>query len=163
MNKFHAITGEKSQEWIPRCRPGNEVQYLLEGEEHILQSISERAPLPEILHGICHALDCQIGDAVSFISFPGDDANELAAIALSAALFDLYAFCSEGMVAENDEMLGSLETYANVCRSPSAKEFQLIKRAACLITIAIKMDNEADHPGDSGVGENQQTPGRLLE
>jgi hypothetical protein len=72
----------------------------------------------------CNALDCQIGNVVSFISLPGNDAKELAAIALKAEVFGLYTFCSEGVVAENDELLGSLEMYCSVPRSPSAAEYQ---------------------------------------
>ncbi|MGB7848146.1 MAG: hypothetical protein WBL63_21225 [Candidatus Acidiferrum sp.] len=163
MNKSHTGTDEKSAARVPLYPSGSEVQHLLGAEEHILQSISDRAPLPEILNGICRALDGQIGNVVSFISFPGDDASELAAIALSAALFDLYAFCSESIVAENNELLGSLEMYCNACRSPSSKEFQLIRRATCLISIAIKMDNEADHRGECDVCEKQSARERQPE
>jgi hypothetical protein len=98
------------------------------------------------LNEICSALDCQIGGVVSVICLPGDDAGELAATAMSAALFGLHTFWSEGVVAENDELLGSLEMYCSVPRSPSLEEFRLIERAKCLAAIAIKGNKEAgDH------------------
>lgn len=147
MNKFQHRTPDRSQKRMARCHSGDEVQYLLGSEEQILQAISSHAPLPEVLDRICCALDCQIGNVVSFVSLPGDDASEIAEIASMAALCDLHPFCSEGVVSENDELLGSLQAYSNDCRSPSAREFQLIERAACLVEIAIKFDNEADQRG----------------
>jgi hypothetical protein len=141
----------------------DKIQYLLSAEEQLLQSIFTRAPLPEVLNGICSALDCRIGNVVSLISLPGDDASELAAIAMNAALFGLYTFCSEGVVAENDELLGSLEMYCSVPRSPSASEFQLIERAKCLAAIAIKLDKEAAHKGNCGMRGNRPVRGRVLE
>jgi GAF domain-containing protein len=85
---------------------------------------------------------------VSLISLPGDDVvTDHAAISRIAALFGLHAFCSAGVVAENGELLGSLEMYSLVQRRPSAREFQLIERATCLAAIAIKRHNEASHHG----------------
>ena len=48
----------------------DKIQYLLSAEEQLLQAISARAPLPELLDKICSALDCQIGNVVSMISLP---------------------------------------------------------------------------------------------
>jgi len=114
------------------------IQYLLSAEEQLLRSISIRAPLPEVLNAICCALDCQIGNVVSLICLPGGDASEVAAIAMNAARFGLHTFCSERVVADNAEPLGSLKIYGTVQRSPSAEEFQFIERAKCLAAIAIK-------------------------
>jgi hypothetical protein len=141
----------------------DKIQYLLSEEKQLLQSISVGAPLPAVLNGICCALDCQIGNVVSLISVPGDDASELAAIAMNAALFGLYTFCSEGVVAENNELLGSLEMYCSVPRSPSASEFQLIERAKCLAAIAIKFEHEADDQGKGGLRGSRSMRGRVLE
>jgi hypothetical protein len=135
-------------------------QYLLRAEEQLLQSISARVPLPEVLNRICGALDLQIGNVVSLITLPGDDPSELAAIAMNAALFGLYTFCSEGVVDENDELLGLLEMYSCVERGPDAREIQLIERAKCLASIAIKLDNEADRHGLRG---NWQVRGSVLK
>jgi hypothetical protein len=82
---------------------------------------------------------------------------------MNAALFGLYTFCSGGFVAENDELRGSLEMYCSVPRSPSASEVQLIERAKCLAAIAINLDNEADHQGNSGMRGNRPVRGRVLE
>jgi hypothetical protein len=141
----------------------DKIEYLLSAEEGLLQSISGRAPLPEVLNGICSALDRQIGNVVSVISLPCDEAGELATIALNAALFGLYTFCSERVVAENDELLGSLEMYSSVPRSPSAGEYQWIERAKCLAAIAIKLDTEAHHHRKDDMRANRPMRGRVLE
>jgi len=163
MNEYDFDSRDRSQKHKVHRNFDDKIHYLLRAEEQLLQSISTRAPLPGVLNGICSALDCQIGNVVSLISLPGDDASDLAAIAMNAALFGLYTFCSEGLVAENDELLGSLEMYCSVPRSPSASEFQLIERAKCLAAIAIKLDNEADHQGNCGMRGNRPVRGRVLE
>jgi len=145
------------------CHSDDKIQYLLSAEERLLQSVSTGAPLPEVLNEICNALDCQIGNVVSLISLPRDDASELAEIAINAALFGLYTFCSEGVFAENDELLGSLEMYCSVPRSPSASEFQWIERAKCLAAIAIKLDTEADRQSSCGMSGNRPVRRRVIE
>jgi hypothetical protein len=163
MNKSHSRKRDRSQQGKVHRNFDDKIQYLLGAEERLLQSISTRASLPGVLNGICSALDCQIGNVVSLISLPGDDASDLAEIAMNAALFGLYTFCSEGVVAENDELLGSLEMYCSVPRSPSASESQWIERAKCLAAIAIKLDKEADHQGNCSMRGNQPVRGRVLE
>ena len=163
MNEYDFGSHDRSQKRKAHRNFDDKIQYLLTTEEQLLQSISTGAPLPRILNGICSALDCQIGDVVSLISLPGDDASELAAIAMNAALFGLYTFSSEGVVAENNELLGSLEIYCIVPRSPSASEFQLIERAKCLAAIAINLDNEAGHRGNCAMARNRPVRGPVLE
>jgi hypothetical protein len=163
MNEYDFGAGDRSQKRKAHRSFDDKIQYSLRAEEQILQAISARAPVPEILNEICNALDCQIGNVVSLISLPGGDASGLATIAMNAALFGLHTFCSEGVVAENDELLGSLEMYCSVPRSPSASEFQLIERAKCLAAIAIKLDNEADHQSNCGIRRNRPVRGRVLE
>jgi len=153
----------QSQEPKTHRNDGERIQYLLSAEEHLLQSISARAPLQEILNGICNALDCQIVNAVSLISLPSDNASELATIAGNAALFGLHTLFSECIVAENDELLGSLEMYCTDPRSPSAGELQLIERAKCLAAIAIKLDKEAGHQSNRGMREDEPLQERVLE
>ncbi len=138
-------------------------QYTSRLEERVLQSISSGAPLPRVLNEICRVLDCQIGNVVSLLSFPGDDAGDLEAIARNAALFGLYTFCSEGVFGESDELLGFLEVYSSVARSPNASEFQVIERAICLAAIAIKRHNEASALGNYGLRGTMPVRGRLLE
>jgi hypothetical protein len=141
----------------------DKIQYLLSAEEQLLQSISSRAPLPGVLNEICSALDCQIGNVVSLISLPEADGIDHAAIALNAALFGLYTFCSEGLAADNEEPLGCLEMYSSVARTPSANEIRLIERAKCLAALAIKLDNEAACQGKSGKRQNPPVCGRVID
>jgi len=163
MDESHSRTSRKSQGRMPPSESEDKIQYLLSAEEQLLQSISSGAPLPEVLNGICSALDCQIGNVVSLISLPEDDPSELAAIAMDAVFFGLYTFCSEGVVAENDELLGSLEMYCSFPRSPSARESQWIERAKCLAAIAIKLDQEAAHQGNCRLRENRPARCPVLE
>ncbi len=163
MNKFHSRTRDRLQKRKVHRNFDGKILYLLSAEEQLLQSISTRAPLPEVLNGICSALDCQIGNVVSLISLPGDEASDLAEIAMNAALFGLYTFCSGGVVAENNELLGSLEMYCSVPRSPSASELHLIERAKRLAAIAIELDNEAGHQGNCGMRGYRPLRGRVLE
>jgi len=140
-----------------------QIQYTSRLEEHVLQSISSRAPLPKVLNEICSVLDCQIGNVVSLISLPGDDAGDLEAIAGNAALFGLYTICSEGVFGESEELLGFLEMYGRVARSPNASELLLIERAMCLAAIAIKRHNEASHQDNGVIRGNQGAQKRVLE
>jgi hypothetical protein len=128
--------------WLHR-NSGGEIPYLLKAKEELLQSMSAGTPLSEVLHKICNALNLEIGNMISLISLD-DNATDRAAIARIAARFGLYAFCFAGVVAENDELLGSLEMYCCVRHSPSPGEFQSIKRATCLAAMAIKQHNKAD-------------------
>jgi len=153
----------RSQRHNAHCNCDNKIQYLLESEEQLLQQISSRAPVPGVLNGICVALDCQIGNVVSLISLPSEGESELGSIATNAALFGLFPFCSEGIVAENHELLGTLEMYCSVRRSPSAAEFQLIERAKCLAAIAIKLDKEPGRQGNYGMRANPRVRGSVLE
>jgi hypothetical protein len=139
------------------------VKYTSSLEVHVLQLISSRAPLPKVLNEICSVLDCQIGNVVSLISLPGEDAGDLEAIAWNATLFGLYTFCSEGVLGESGELLGFLEMYSSVARSPNASEFQSIERAMCLAAIAIKRQNEASGQGNCNLRGTMPVRGRLLE
>jgi hypothetical protein len=141
----------------------DKIQYLLGAEEQLLQAISSHAPLPEILNGICSALDCQIGNVVSLIVLPGDDASDLVAIATNAAQFGLHTFYSESIVAENGELLGALEMYGSVPRSPTAGECPLIERARCLAALAIKLDREAGQQDSLGDAGDRPLRGNVLE
>ena len=127
------------------------IQYVLNAEAKILQSISARAPVPAILNEVCCALDCQMGNMVSLISLPEDETASVAEIARSAALFGLYIFFSAGIFAESGEELGSLEMYCCTPRNPSRHEVHLIERATCLAAIAIERDAKAARRADGGI------------
>lgn len=127
------------------------IEYSLNGERQILQSISSRLPLARVLNDICSALDRQIGSIVSLIFFPEDNSPSLAEIERNAAVFGLYVFFSADILAGSGEELGSVEMYCCMPRSPSAQELQLIERAACLAAIAMERNADASHPaGEPG-------------
>ena len=163
MNEYHSRSGGRSQILRLRRSSDDKIQYLMRAEEQLLQSIPARTPLLEVLDRICSAINSQIGNMVSLISLPGDDVTDHAAIARIAALFGLHAFCSSAVVAENDEVLGSLEMYSCVQRPPSAREFQLIKRATGLAAIAIRHHNAANHHSYGCILGNRPVRGRVLE
>jgi hypothetical protein len=120
----------------------DQIQFMLNTEEKILQRISAHAPVPEILSEICTALDCQIGNIVSRISLTGDAGISTPEIARNATLFGLHAFFSTSIFAENNEELGSLEIYCCAPRNASSDDIRSIERAACLAAIAIERDSK---------------------
>ena len=132
---------------MPFPNSKDRTEYLLRGETQILQSISARAPIARILNEICIALDCQLGNVVSTIIPSESDVTELSTIQSNAKLFGLYTFCSERIVTEGGESLGSLEMYCCVPRGPTACERQVIERSGCLIALAIKLGNGPIHQG----------------
>ena len=90
MNDFHLRYA-----WgVPSPHPhsGDEVQYLLRAEHHLLQSISGRAPIADVLHKICQALDSQLGNMFSVISLPTDDPDYIAMRIAPRTLMCLTAF-----------------------------------------------------------------------
>lgn len=163
MNEYDFGSGVGPQKRNAHRSLDGKTQYLLRAEEHLLQSISSHASLPKVLNEICSALDFQIGNVVSLITLPGDDPSELAAIAMNATRFGLHTFRSEGVAAENDELLGFLDMYCSVQRDPTAEEVQLIERAKCLAAIAIERHNEASDREDGGGRRNQGAQKRVLE
>jgi len=163
MNEYYSRSRDRSQILRLRRSSDDKIQYSLRAEEQLLQSISARRPLLEVLDGICSAINSQIGNMVSLISLPSDDVTDHSAIARMAALFGLHAFCSAGVVAENDELLGSLEMYCCVPRRPSVRELQLIERATCLAAIAITRQNDPSDRGYGCIPGNRRVRGGVLE
>jgi len=163
MNEYDLGSGATPEKRNAHRSSDDKIQYLLQAEERLLQSISSHAALPKVLNEICSALDFQIGNVVSLITLPDDDPSELANLAMNAARFGLHTFCSEGVMAENDDPLGFLEMYISVPRDPTAEEVQLIERARCLAAIAIKRHNEASDQDNGGGRENQGAQRRVVE
>jgi hypothetical protein len=163
MNKHGFGSNVSSQERTLPREEDDKIQYLLGAEEQLLRLISIRAPLPKMLEEVCRALDCQIGNVVSLIALPGDDPAELIEIAGNLLLFGLYTFCSEGVVAGNGELLGSLEVYSCDSRTPTAREVQWIERAKCLAAIAIQRHKDAAPHRNCGMRESFPARGRVLE
>jgi hypothetical protein len=141
---FHLLYGRRVSS--PHPHSGDEVQYLLRAEHHLLQSISGRAPIADVLQHICEALDSQLGNMFSVISLPTDDPAAVSAIAKSATLFRLYKFVSASVVGDNDQPLASLEMYCTLDRRPHLSEVQLIERATCLAAVAIQRHNQSADP-----------------
>jgi hypothetical protein len=160
MGESNFVVHSRSKDTKERGDCEAKVQFSSSVEEQFLQSISTQAPLPKILNEICIALDCHIGSVVSLISLPEDDPVELAAMALNAARFGLYAFCSEEIAGESAEPLGFLEMYCSLRRNPSAGEMQFIERAKCLAAIAIQRHHETRQQSNCG---NRPDRRRLLE
>ena len=147
----------------PSRYSADRIQYLLKTEEQILQSISARAPISKILNDICNALDCQIGNMVSLISMPDNNASSGAEVSHSVALFGLYSFASAAIGAENVEGLGILEMYCCVSRRPSPRESQLIERAVSLAAVAIKRHKETIDGGNCRVDGVRSARGYVPE
>ena len=146
MNDDHFLLRNRPPEPSPHSHSGDEVQYLLRAEHHLLQAISGRAPIADVLHKICQALDSQLGNMFSVISLPTDDPAAVNAIAKSATLFRLYKFVSASVVGDGDQPLASLEMYCTLDRRPHLSEVQLIERATCLAAVAIQRHNQAANP-----------------
>jgi hypothetical protein len=144
MGDNHFSRWHRSEEPRVRHTSGDDIQYLLRAEEQLLQAIAGRVPLPELLQRICAALDSEIGNVISLVALPDDDAAGLGGIARSANLFRLYKFCSARVEDGDGETLGSLEMYCSVARRPFLGEVQLIERATCLAAVAIKRQKERD-------------------
>ena len=144
-------------------RTGDGVRFLLGGEEQILQSITVGVPLSELLNRICSALDCEIVNVASLVSLLDDGATHFAAMAGNAKKFGLHKFCSIGIFAENQELLGTLETYSCEPRHPSAEELDLIERAGCLAAIAIERDNRTVGDVRAVTAEKRPVRNRVLE
>jgi GAF domain-containing protein len=163
MNEYHSRSRAGSQILRLRRSSDDKIQYLMRAEEQLLQSIPARTPLLEVLDRICSAINSQIGSIVSLISLPGNDVTEHIEIARIAGLFGLHAFCSADVVADNGELLGSMEMYSCVPRGPSPREFELIKRATCLAAIAIKRHNITSHHDYRCIHRNRPVRGGVLE
>jgi hypothetical protein len=156
-------SSDRPHRWRVQRHASDRSHYLLSAEEQLLQLISKRAPLAEVLNGICNGVDRQIGNVVSLISMVEDDASELAAMTMNAGWFGLYGFCSKSITNQNDELLGSLEMYCCYPRSPSAREFQLIGRAACLAAMAIGSHRDTEEGGDPRILRERSVRWRVLE
>ena len=163
MSEYNSSRRDGSQEHKAHDHSDDKIQYLWQAEERLLQLISNHTPLPKVLNEICSALDCQIGSVVSLISLPGDDAGELAAIAMNATLFGLHTFCSDKIVAEKEELVGFLEMYSGVARCPTCDEAQFIERAKWLAAIAIQLHNETSRQGSRGARGNRPVRGSVFE
>jgi hypothetical protein len=128
-----------------RCSGKEET--LLHGESSALELISMGAPLPWVLDKLCAAIDLQIGNIVSVI-LPADD-QEYDLHAHNALQFGLHVFWSGSILLRNEDVLGSLQIYCCVSRSPTPFELQLIERVTHLAALAFQRRNAGDDCEDS--------------
>jgi hypothetical protein len=118
---------------------------LLRGEGSILESISIGAALPEVLNRLCTAIDIQIRNVVSIILPAHYHEHDLHALMQGALQFGLYVFWSADIPLRNEDVLGSLEMYCCIPRTPTLVELRLIERVTHLAGQAIQRHNdEAD-------------------
>jgi hypothetical protein len=148
------------------CEPqssGETTQFLQRAEKEIQRSIFAGASLAEVLNRICSALDCEIGNVISLVSLLDDDTADFEAIAGTAKQFGLHTFCSIGVFAANQELLGTLDMYSCKPELPSAGELELIKRAGRLAAIAIERGDRALEDADAVVAEMRPVRKRVLD
>ncbi len=122
-------------------RESNHIQTVLAGEGHLLELISEGAPLPQVLDKVCSALDVQVGNVVSLVLFPDDEEHTLHTVAQSASEFGLTAFSCTAILSPSEEFFGTLEMYCCIPRRPTISENEVIERAAHLAALAIQHCN----------------------
>ena len=132
---------ESCTKWAPNRQGSGKKETLLRGEKSILELISMGAPLPGVLNKLCAAIDLQIGNVVSVIMSADDQEHELEAITGRALQFGLHVFWSASIPLRNEDVLGSLQMYCCVSRSPVPLELQLIERATHLAALAIRSHN----------------------
>ncbi len=137
---------DRPLEGCERQSSGESTEFLKRPEKEILLSISAGASLAEVLNRICGALDCEIGNVVSLVSLLDDATEDYAAAAGNAKQFGLHKFCSIGVFAANQELLGAL-----------------IKRAGRLAAIAIERGDKAFEDTDAVVAEMRPVRRRVLE
>ena len=138
---------ESCTKWAPNQsslnRQGSgKKETLLRGEKSILELISMGAPLPGVLNKLCAAIDLQIGNVVSVIMSADDQEHELEAITGRALQFGLHVFWSASIPLRNEDVLGSLQMYCCISRSPAPFELQLIERVTHLAALAIQRHND---------------------
>lgn len=144
-------------------RESDNMQTLLAGEGHLLELISEGAPLPQVLDKVCTALDVQVGNVVSLVLFPDDEEHSIHTIAQTAAEFGLSAFSCTPILSPSDEFFGTFEMYCCVPRQPTPSEIKLIERAAHLAALAIQHRNHVLDPESIFLNWNGELGGSSRE
>ncbi len=112
------------------------IPIVLLGERHLLELISEDAPLTEVLDEICAALDVEVGNVVSVVLSSEDDV--LHELAERAVQFGLYVFSCCAILSQSGQLLGTLETYSYLSENPAVNQAMLIQHASELAALAIQ-------------------------
>jgi hypothetical protein len=121
-------------------QPSDKTQRLVAGEANLLEMIATDARLTSILDELCSALDAQIGKVTSMISLAGED-EEVERVAPRATQFGFSLFYSSEIVSRDEFLLGNLEMYCCVPRTPTAGDIALIERAVLIAARAIQRDD----------------------
>jgi hypothetical protein len=157
MRKEHPDMRVREAEGCRETNSHESIPCLIRGEAEILSSMCAGAPLAQLLDRICSALDCEIWNVVSAVSVLHTNAMDFADLAESARRFGLHVFCTLGVMAENGELVGILETYSCEPRLPTAWERKLIEHASSLAAIAIEREIRHILSGNEFASENRIT------
>ena len=139
MDERESHTKRAPNQFLSHGQSSGKKEDLLHGEKSILELISMGAPLPGVLNRLCGAIDLQIGNVVSVI-LPADG-QELHTVTRRAVQFGLKVLWSASIPLRNANVLGSLQVYCCVRRSPTPFEVQLIERVTRLAALAIQRHN----------------------
>ena len=112
--------------------------------------IETDTPLTSILDELCSSLDAQIGKVTSMISLPIED-EEPERVAPRATQFGFSLFYSSEIVSRDEFLLGNLEMYCCVPKTPTTEEIALIERAMLIAARAIQRDDWEDEDRVSSV------------
>jgi GAF domain-containing protein len=135
--------------WAPdpsmwRRRYAGNKETFLRGEKDILEMISMGVPLSSVLNRLCAGIDLQIGNVVSVILSADDREHDLLTITHNALQFGLHVFWSASIPLPNEDVLGSLEMYCCIPRTPTPFEIRLIERVSHLAAVAIQRRNDEE-------------------
>jgi hypothetical protein len=120
-------------------RVGETPTQLSTWEKHVLELISEGAPLPRVLDELCTAVNMQLAGVVSAVVLSADNAEHPSLIAESAARFGLRVFQSEPILSAAGQVLGTFELSCCGLRTPDRSERHVVERAASLAAVAIEL------------------------
>ncbi|GAC1682898.1 MAG: hypothetical protein PVS2B2_22000 [Candidatus Acidiferrum sp.] len=137
----------KPQRFSLQWQVSDTLQTLVSGEGHLLELISQGAPLPTLLDKLCTAVDGQVGDIGSLILLPDDDDIYINAVALSAVYFGFSIFRSADIFSRSGDLLGTFKTYCRTPRTPTPGELKLFNRATSIAALAIQRHSEAKEYG----------------
>lgn len=132
----------------------DKIQRLVAGEANLLEMIATDAPLTSILDELCASVDAQIGKVTSMITLAGED-EEAERTAPRATEFGFSLFHASEIVSRDEFLLGNLEMYCCVPRTPTAGDIALIERAMLIAARAIQRDDREEE-GDRAASANKQ-------
>lgn len=124
-------------------QPSDRIQRLVAGEANLLEMIETDAPLTIILDELCASLDVQIGKVTSMIALASED-EEAERPGPRATQFGFSLFYSSEILSRDEFLLGNLEMYCCVPRTPTLADIRLIDRAMLIAARAIQRDDREE-------------------